>query len=125
MKYCSKSTVKPLYFFEILGQIGQGQSKISAKMSAAIRSMQCCNKNFFGQDFDRGRRSEYTVYASATPLLLTLMIGVNSHRVNKFGLNKVPSATVHTFILALLPQTLRRPLFWPMSNKLRPPFSGP
>ena len=37
-------------------------------MPAVIRSMQCSNKIFFGQDFDRGRRSEYTVYASATPL---------------------------------------------------------
>ena len=37
-------------------------------MSAVIGSMQCSNKKIFGQDFDRGRRSEYTAYVSATPL---------------------------------------------------------
>ena len=67
LKYSSRSTVKPPYLFEVFGQIGQGQSKILAKMSAIIGSMQCSNK-IFGQDFDRGRRSEYTAYASATPL---------------------------------------------------------
>ena len=39
--YSSRSTVKPLYLFEVLGQ---GQSKILAKMSAVIRSMQCSIK---------------------------------------------------------------------------------
>ena len=59
----------PLYLFEVRGQVGQDQSKILAKMSAVIGSMQCSNKKIFGQDFDRGRRSEYTAYASATPLI--------------------------------------------------------
>ena len=68
LKYSSRSTVKPLYPFGVFGQIGQGQSKILAKMSAVIGSMQCSNKKNFGQDFDRGRRSEYTAYANAIPL---------------------------------------------------------
>ena len=62
------STIKPLYLFEVFGQIGQGQSKILAKMSTVIGSMQCSNKKIFGQDFDCRRRSKYTAYASATPL---------------------------------------------------------
>ena len=49
-------------------------------MSAVIRSMQCCNKKFFGQDFDRGRRSEYTVYASATPLLFIAQLSAKDRR---------------------------------------------
>ena len=49
----------------ILG-VGQGQSKILAKMSAVIGSMQCSNKKI-GQNFDCGQRLEYTAYASATP----------------------------------------------------------
>jgi len=66
LKYSSRSTVKPPYLFEVFGQ---GQSKILAKMSAVIGSMQCNNKKIFGQDFDCRRRSEYTTYASATPLI--------------------------------------------------------
>ena len=31
--------------------------------------MQCLNKNFFSQDFDRGRRSPDSWYACDTPLL--------------------------------------------------------
>ena len=42
-KYPSRSTVEPLYLFEVLGQ---GQSKILAKMSAVIRSMQCSDQKF-------------------------------------------------------------------------------
>ena len=48
LKCSSRSTVKPLYLFEGLGQIGQGQSKILAKMYTVIRSMQCSNKKIFG-----------------------------------------------------------------------------
>ena len=70
MNYSSRSTVKPPHIFEVFGQIGQGQSKILAKMSAVIGAMQCSNKKIFGQDFDRGRRSKYTAYTSATPLNL-------------------------------------------------------
>ena len=43
LKYSSWSTVKPLYLFDVLGQ---GQSKIIAKMSTIIRSMHAVIKNF-------------------------------------------------------------------------------
>ena len=52
LKYSSQSTVKPLYLFDVLSQISQGQRKILAKRPAIIRLMQF--NNFFGQDFDRG-----------------------------------------------------------------------
>jgi len=39
LKYFSRSTVKPLYLFEVRGQIRQGQSKILAKMSAVFSSL--------------------------------------------------------------------------------------
>ena len=68
LNFSLRSTVKPPYLFEVFGKIGQSQSKILAKMSAVIGSMQCSNKKFLGQDFDRGQRSKYTAYASATPL---------------------------------------------------------
>ena len=43
------STVKPLYLFDALGQIDQGQRKL-----IGIRLMQCNNKTKVGQDFDYG-----------------------------------------------------------------------
>ena len=68
--------VKLPYLFEVLGQ---GQSKILAKISAVTRSMQCSNKKIFGQDFDRGQRSKYTAYASVTPLYQCLCITTCLH----------------------------------------------
>ena len=52
---------------DVLGQIGQGQRKIQAKILL-------CND----KDFDRGRRSVYTTYVSATPLLkIAYMLSYN------------------------------------------------
>ena len=68
------STVKPLYLCDVLSQIGQGQSKISA----IIRSIQCNNKKnsvkilTVDEDQKRGRlyqTTEYTAYVSATDSL--------------------------------------------------------
>ena len=63
-----QSTVKLLYLFDVLSQIGE--SKILAIIPAIIKLMQCSNK-ISSQDFDCGQRSEYTAYASDTPLINT------------------------------------------------------
>ena len=53
---------KLLHLLDILNQIGQCQSKISA-----IKSIRC---NQIGKNLDQRRRLEYIAYVSAIPLRL-------------------------------------------------------
>ena len=101
MKYSLQSAVKLLYLFDIFVQ---GQSKVLAIISAIIRSMQCSNKKL-GQDFDRGRRSEYKAYASDTPLkkadrdppdLFSLLPNKNG---KKFGMRLYNMCTINIKML--------------------------